>query len=310
MTKTGLERTPAIPGTPNPGAGSSGYARAALWMLGAIAGFSLVAIAGREASRGMSTLEVLLWRSWLSLLLLVVVFRPFIGGMAAFRSHAIGWHALRNAFHLLAQYGWFLALTMIPLAQLFALEFTAPLWIVLLAPLLIGERLTLPRFAAAAIGFAGAILAAKPTGMRIETGALYALGSAITFSISLILVKRIVRIDSVWTVLFNMAWMQGCVCLLLLLATTGLRMPPSGAVGWALVVAVTGTLAHFSLTRALTMADVILVAPLDFLRLPLIALVGAALYAEMLDPWIMLGGAIIVAANMLNLWAERRGRSR
>jgi drug/metabolite transporter (DMT)-like permease len=295
---------PADPSARDGAAASSGYVRAALWMVGALVGFSMVAIAGREASRGMSTLEVLHWRSWFSFLLLVVAIRPIIGGWAAFRSRVIGWHGARNAFHGLAQYCWFYALTLIPLAQLFALEFTAPLWIVLLAPLLIGERLTLVRFGAAAVGFAGAMLAVKPAGVRVEPGALYALASAVMFAISLIMVKRIVRTDSVWAVLFNMAWMQGLGCLILLLPS--LRLPGMVPLGWALVVAVTGTFAHFSLTRALTHADVILVAPLDFLRLPLIALVGIALYAEPLDPLILAGGAVIIAGNMLNLWVERK----
>jgi drug/metabolite transporter (DMT)-like permease len=282
------------------------YLQAALWMVGAVVGFSLVAVAAREASRSMSTLEVLLWRSWLSVLLLVVLVRPFIGGWAAFRSHAIGWHALRNAAHGTAQYCWFYALTIIPLAQLFALEFTAPLWIVLLAPVLIGERLTRVRILAAAIGFAGAMLAVKPVGLKIEPGAIYALTAAVLFAISLILVKRIVRTDSVWAVLLNMSWMQGLACLALLLPD--LRLPGLGAFGWTVLVAIAGTVAHLSLTRALTLADVMLVAPLDYLRLPLIALVGTLLYAEPLDPLVLAGGAIILAGNFLNLKAERRGR--
>lgn len=305
MEDKSIPATAAVhPGLQVAVAPGSGYLRAALWMVGSLVGFSLIAIAGREASRGMSTLELLFWRSWFSFLILILIFRPFVGGWAVFRSRALGWHGLRNTCHGLAQYLWFYALTLIPLAQLFALEFTAPLWITLLAPLLIGERLTLARFSAAAIGFAGAMLALKPSGVSIEPGALYALASAVLFAFSLIMVKRIVRTDSVWSVLFNMAWMQGTACLVLLLPV--MRVPGPEAMAWALAVAVTGTLAHFSLTRALTLADVVLVAPLDYLRLPLIALVGVALYAEPLDPLILMGGAIIVAGNFLNLRAERR----
>lgn len=299
------EEAPHVTEPTREAAHRSGYLRAALWMMGALVAFSLVAIAGREASRGMSTLEVLFWRSFFSLMLLVVAVQPFIG-WAPFRSAVPGWHVLRNAFHMSAQYCWFYAITLIPLAQLFALEFTSPLWVVLMAPILIGERLTPLRLAAAGVGFAGAILAVKPTGARIDPGAAYALFSAVAFAVSLILVKRIVRTDSIWAVLINMAWMQGLASFLILLPS--FRLPGLGALGWVLIVAVTGTFAHFSLTRALTLADVILVAPLDFLRLPLIAVLGMLLYAEPFDPFVLAGGAVIIGANLLNIWGERRAR--
>lgn len=285
----------------------SAFVRAGLWMLGALTAFSLVAIAGREASRGMSTLEILFWRSSFSMLILLAA-SPLVGGIRAYSSRVPMLHVARNVFHMTGQYCWFYALTLIPLAQLFALEFTTPLWVVLLAPMLVGERLTGLRLGAALLGFVGAVVAAKPGGLKIEPGAGYALLCAVLFAMSIVMVKRIVRTDGIWPVLFNMAWMQALTSFVILLPW--LRLPGAASLGWVFVVGLTGTCAHLALTRALTLADAMLVAPLDFLRLPLIAVLGALIYAERLDAAVLAGGAVIVAANMLNIWAERKGRVR
>ncbi len=91
-----------------------------------------------------------------------------------------------------------------------------------------------------------------------------------------------------------------------LLMATSLQIPDPATLGWILAMAVLGLTAHFSIARAFAFADAIIVTPMDFLRLPLIALVGAAVYAEPLNPWVLLGGLVVIAANFLNIWGERR----
>jgi len=78
---------------------------------------------------------------------------------------------------------------------------------------------------------------------------------------------------------------------------------------WITMIALAGLSAHYSLVRAFSLADAILVAPMDFLRLPLIAVVGALIYAEPLDPIVLIGGAVVIAGNVLNLWGERRAKA-
>jgi drug/metabolite transporter (DMT)-like permease len=88
--------------------------------------------------------------------------------------------------------------------------------------------------------------------------------------------------------------------------TRGFVWPDAATWGWTIVVGLAGLAAHFSLARAFSLADAIIVAPMDFLRVPLIAIVGALIYAEPLNPWVLGGGAIILAANTLNIVAERK----
>src|SRR5690554_1542877 len=113
---------------------------AALWMLGALVSLILLAVSARELRENMGTYEILFLRSAASLLLVL----PLLGrrGVRQLRSAQLGTHLVRNGAHLAAQYAWITGLVSLSLAQVFALEFTGPLWAALIAVVLLGERLT------------------------------------------------------------------------------------------------------------------------------------------------------------------------
>lgn len=277
---------------------------AAAWMSGALASFTLIAIAGREAARGATTGTIMFYRSWFALAVMLVVIVVSRKGLAQFRTAQIGTHGLRSVIHFGAQYSWLFALPLIPLTELFAIEFTAPLWTALMAPLLLGERLTALRTAAIALGFSGALVVVRPHSAEISVGTMFALLAAIGFSIHYVITKKLMRRDPALTVIFYMVLFQTALATLLLTASQ--QLPDATTAGWILVIAVCGLTAHFSIARAFALADAIIVTPMDFLRLPLIALVGVALYAEPLDPWVLAGGGMVVLANFINIWSERR----
>lgn len=279
---------------------------ALVWMFGALASFSLVAVAGREASRHVTTLELIAYRSWISLAMILVIIPLAGAGFAACRSQRKGLHLVRSVIHFGAQFSWLKALTLIPLAQLFALEFTAPLWVALIAPLLLGERLTLARIVSALIGFGGVLLVIRPGQAALDAGSLLALASAAGFALSMLTTKLLTRTDGTLTILFYMFVVQSVISLVLPLFAGGLTWPGTEGWIWTVAVAVFGLTAHFSLARAFAHADAMIVAPMDFLRLPLIAVVGVVLYREALDPYVLAGGAIVAIANLFNIWAERR----
>ena len=127
--------------------------RAAVWMLGAIASFSSMAVAGREVSVQLDTFELMMYRSAVGVLIVSAVL-SVTGGWKNVTTDRLGLHLARNVAHFTGQNLWFFAVTVIPLAQVFALEFTQPIWVLLLSPLLLGERLTFVRSLAAAMGFA------------------------------------------------------------------------------------------------------------------------------------------------------------
>jgi len=300
---------------------ASNLTRAALWMGVALLSFSAIAIAGREGGRALTTTELIFWRSLIGIAVLATLYARQPGGLANARSPSMPLHYARAVVHFSAQYAWLLAVTLIPLTELFALEFTAPLWVALLAPLFLGERLTPARLGAAGLGFIGALIVAEPgllTGrlqLTATLGTWIAAASAVGFASSMLITKRLTRTDPAQRILF---WMQVLQALIAALIMAGLwirtgTVPKSfsGATSitvWACVgvLGIAGLSAHFGLTRAFALADAIIVAPMDFLRLPLIAAVGASLYGEKLAANVALGAALVVLANGLNMVAERR----
>ena len=175
----------------------------------------------------------------------------------------------------------------------------------LLAPFLLGEALTRTRLLAALLGFVGVVVVAQPGRAPLEAGHVAALASAVCFALNTIFTRQIMRFDRVLCVLFWMTLLQGTASLVLSLPG-GIPLPTADNPVWILIVGVTGLSAHYALTSALGYAPASIVAPMEFVRLPLIAVVGALLYGEELRASVFAGAALIVAGNLLNLHAETR----
>lgn len=282
-------------------------ARAALWMSGAIVSFSAMAVAGRAVSFAHDTSELMLYRSLVGLVVVLVV-STFAGTRGSIRPGPIGQHFLRNISHFTGQNLWFFAITVAPLAQVIALEFTSPLWVLLLAPLVLGERITRPQAWAALIGFVGVLLVTRPFAAPLTPGVLAAAGAAIGFAGSAIFTRRLTRTESVTAILFWLTLMQAVFGLVTAGADGRIALPDPVALPWLVLIGIAGLSAHFCLTSALRLAPASVVMPVDFLRLPLLALIGWAAYGEALDPWVALGAALIIAGNWLNLALAARRR--
>jgi len=280
----------------------------ALWMAGSVIGFSAIAVAGRELGGALDTFEIMLYRSLIGI---VVVLGAAIatGRMAEITTRHFGWHILRNSVHFAGQNLWLYALALIPLAQLFALEFSYPIMVALSAPLFLGERLRPVRVLAAAAGFIGILIVARPFGAGgLSVGLVAALLCALGFAGSAIITKRLTRVVTITCILFWLAVMQSALGLFFAAIDGAVALPPPAALPWVAVMGLGGLGAHFCLTKALSLAPASVVTPIDFLRLPLIAVVGMALYGESLDLWVLAGGAVIFAANWANIAAENRDR--
>jgi drug/metabolite transporter (DMT)-like permease len=266
-------------------------------------------IAGRELSRELQVLEIIALRNFMGAILLL----PLVlwTGGKVFRTANPLLHAVRNLSHFCAQYLWFAAVALVPLAQVVAIEFTMPIWTAVLAALLLGERITPRRAMAITLGFAGVLLIVRPGFATHNAGTLAALGSAVGFSLSVTLVKRLTAEDRVLTIVVHMFATQAIISALLV---TGFSLAAPGLFEWVwpspellpfvALLALAGTAGHFFLTRATATLDAMLVAPMDFLRVPLTALMGFALYSEPLTAAIAVGAALILLGNLLN---RRRG---
>lgn len=282
--------------------------KAALWMLGAIGSFSAMALAGRALGASYDTFEIMMYRSVFGLLIVIAI-AGYVGTWREVNTQALGLHTLRNLVHFTGQNLWFYAVTLIPLAQLFALEFTTPLWVIVLSPFLLGERLTQVRAIAAFMGFLGILIVARPSVEGFNIGMLAAAASAIFFALTFITTKKLTARQSITGIMFYLTLLQ----LLFGVITAGYDgdiMPPTWSAAPLLaLVGVCGLLAHFCIANALKIAPATVVSPIDFARLPIIAVIGMLVYGEALDVWVFLGAVVIFAGNYLNIWNETRDKS-
>jgi drug/metabolite transporter (DMT)-like permease len=280
--------------------------KAALWMTGAIASFTGMAIAAREINGVHDSFEIMAARSVIGLGIVVMV-GVLTGQLGRISTDRLGGHALRNLVHFTAQNLWFWSLTMIPLAQVFALEFTSPIWVILLSPLFLGERLTTSKLIAAGLGFAGILIVARPDLTNLNPGVMAAAASALGFAATTILTKRLTRDEAIITILFWLTAFQAVFGILAAAHDGQINWPTGQTLPWLGLIGVCGVLAHFSLTSALTLAPASFVMPFDFVRLPVIAVIGALAYGEPIDPFVLGGGVVIFLGIWISIRAELQG---
>jgi len=285
----------------------SNLARVVLWMVGALLSFSVMAVSIRELSRhGLSIFEILAIRSGVALLVLLVLLllRPELRPHA--RPQRMGLNFLRNTVHYASQFAWALSLTMLPLAMVFALEFTMPAWTALLAVWLLSEKMTPSRMGVVVLGLIGVLVILRPGVADFNPAALLVLMAAFGYAITMITTKKLTATQSTFSIIFWMAVIQFPLSLI----GSDLTVFASGAlydtrhILPAIGVGVAGLTSHYCLSNAFRAGDATLVVPLDFMRIPLIAVVGWAFYGERLDIWVLVGALIIIVGVLWNLRSE------
>ncbi len=278
---------------------------AALWMIGAIVSFTLMAIAGRAVSFELDTFEIMMYRSFVGIVI-VAACLSVTGNWQQLKHGHTGLHAVRNICHFAGQNLWFYAITAIPLAQVFALEFTSPLWVLILSPLILGERLTRIRAVSAIVGFIGILIVARPSPETINAGTLAAAAAAIGFAGSIMFTKMLTTKTTLASILFYMTALQAVFGLIFAGFDGDIARPSSQSLYWLMIIGSGGLIAHFCMTKALSIAPATVVTPVDFTRLPVIAIIGYLFYSEPIDALVIIGAVVIFAANYLNIWSETR----
>jgi drug/metabolite transporter (DMT)-like permease len=276
--------------------------RGALWMGGAVVSFTAMAVAVRELQRHMGSFEIVFLRS-LVMLAIVLAMVPR-AGFASLRTGRFGLHLGRNVIHFIGQVLWVYSIGALALATVFAIEFTMPVWTALLAWIFLKEKLTSPRLVMLALGLAGVLLILRPGGGGFHPAALAMILGSLCYASSFIFTKRLSATDSALAVLFWMALIQTPISLVA--AVPGWVAPAAVDLPWILAIGVGSFAAHYCMTRAMKLVDAMVVVPIDFIRLPLIALVGALAYGEALDPMVFVGAAIIFAGTYYSLSREGR----
>ena len=277
--------------------------RVILWMTGALVSFSTMAVSIRGLATTLHIFEILAIRnaSGLAILLAIGLARPYLLRTLTLRRARL--QLARNTIHFGAQYLWALSVTLLPLATVFALEFTMPAYAAILAVVFLNEKMTPGRIGVVVLGFLGVLVILRPGLESFKPASLLVLSAALGFAIALIQTKALTSTETTYAIVFWMNAVQLPLALLgsdlsafLKLGTANL-VPMCG-------VAISGLTSHFCLTQAFRFGDASLVVPLDFMRIPLIAFVGWWLYGEALDAYVFAGAALIVLGISWNLRAE------
>jgi drug/metabolite transporter (DMT)-like permease len=274
-------------------------------MIGTLFSFSLMAISVRQLGGVLNLFELLVVRSVGGLVILFVVMaaQPSLFGYLALRRPGV--HLVRNGTHFIANLCWTNAVIVLPLATVFAIEFMMPVWAGLLAALFLGERFTVSRAGTIVFGFIGVLVILRPGIESFQPAAIGVLVASLGYAVSNIATKKLIPVQSTIAILFWMNVMQTFMGLVGSDPLFPLRLSEDQWM-WAFGIALGGTTAHYCLTNALRVADAIVVIPLDFLRIPLIAFIGWMFYGEKLDLLVFAGAAIIVSGIVWNLRAEMR----
>lgn len=275
---------------------------AALWMTGTLFSFTAMAVSGRELSAELNTFQILFFRSLVGLTVIgLLVLKT---GTHQIRTEQFKLHLIRNLAHFGGQFGWFYGIAYISLAKVFAIEFTLPVWTAVLAALILKERLTPPRIAAVVFGLSGMLIILRPGTEFLNTTSLIVLFGAICYGFSHTITRKLTRLDTPVAILFYMTLIQ--LPIGLALSIKGWVLPGPDLYPWLILVGVTALSGHYCLARALSIAQATVVVPMDFLRLPLIAVVGFLFYNEPIDLFVLSGACVMLAGNLINIRAEQK----
>jgi drug/metabolite transporter (DMT)-like permease len=286
----------------DPVAAPQQLARVVFWMTGTLLSFSVMAISIRTLAGALSIVEILSLRAAVG----VVIVGTVLGLQPQLRHNIsrqrLPLHILRNTIHFGSQYLWATSLLVLPLATVFALEFTMPAWTILLAPFFLGERMTTSRIGAV-LGLAGVLAILRPGFEAFQPAALLVLAAALGYAIQIIATKKLTSSESPFAIVFWMNVVQFVLGAIgagpSFVSKLGLSLLP-GVFG----LGIAGLLAHYCMSNAFRAGDASLVVPLNFLRIPLIAVVGWWLYAEPLELYVFAGAGLIIAGIVWNLRNE------
>ncbi len=286
----------------------SNTVKATLWMFGAVMSFTSMAVAGREMAHELDTFEIMMYRSLIGLIIVLVI-SSLVGSLSTISRERFGLHLIRNISHFIGQNLWFYAVAIIPFAQVFAFEFSTPIWVALLAPIFLAERLTKIRLITVALGFCGILVVAQPGNITIGPGVIAAALCAIAFAGAYIGTKLLSRTETITCIMFWLTAIQLVLGIVFTVYDGDVAVPSITTAPLILLVACAGLFAHYCITSALKLAPVMFVSPIDFLRLPIIAFIGATFYNEAINIWVIFGAIIVFSSNFLNIWGESRQKN-
>lgn len=280
----------------------AGNLRGMLWMLGATFMFVLMHGAIRNLAGEIDPFEIAFFRNFFGVLFLTPVFMRH--GLKPLRTRQFGMHFWRAVINLTNMVAFYFGLSMTPLAEATALNFTAPLFATLLATVFLGETFRIRRTIALAVGFIGAIVILRPGVEAINPGALFVIFAAVLWGGIMIMIKVMARTESVLSLT---TWVMLLMTIMSLPPTLYFWTTPTPIqFAWLAFIAVTGTIGQLMLAQALKEAEATAIMPIDFFRLVWAAVIGYFAFTEIPDIFTWVGGIMIFGSATYIAFREKK----
>jgi S-adenosylmethionine uptake transporter len=281
---------------------ASGPMRGAVFML--ISAFSFATMAGmiRYLGDHLHPFEVAFFRNVVSLALMA----PWVlrGGLAGLHTSSIRKYGLRGLASITGMLCWFYGLATMPIAEATALSFTAPIFTSIAAVFFLGEHIGIRRWAAIAIGFAGAMIILRPGVSTFSLSALVVLGGSAAVACSVIMVKILSRTEPSSLIVAYMGIYL--VPMSLIPALFVWTTPSMSDWFWLIFIGVVATIGQLGMTHAYAATEATVVLPFDYTRLPSAALIGYLAFGEAPDIWTWLGATVIAGSTIYIARREAR----
>ena len=291
---------------PTPAAVSARPVTGILWMLVAGLCFTGVNIIVKYVGQSVPPAQSVFLRYVTGLVFIL----PMLPAMrrAGFAPRLVGRFAFRGAFHTAGALFWFAAMAMIPMAEVTAMGYLQPVYITILAALFLGEKIAFRRVIAILCAILGAMIVLRPGFRELTPGHIAMLISAPMFAFSYIMAKGLTDETSPAA---TVAWMSITVSVFLGPFAWAVWIPPTWAqVGWLFLTAAFATAAHYAMMLAFRAAPITVVQPVTFLQLVWSVALGALLFSEPADVFVILGGAVILGSVIFIAWREARLKRR
>jgi len=264
------------------------------WMGIAVISFCIMAIGVKEMSSEINSSQIIFFRSIIGLATLLIFFKTKLSKPSFI---IIREHLFRNVFHLMGQYGWIMGIIYLPLAEVTAIEFSVPIWILIIAFLFLKEKLTFSKLISISLGFVGVLFILRPGFGIISTNSIIVLLSAISYAIAHTSTKKLTILYSPLDIVFIMCLIQ--IPISFCFTLNNWATPNLNDSFWLVIVGVSATTAHFTMAKAMKTDDISSIISLDYFRLPILILAGILFYNEDFKSVYLIGGTLIFIGNLV-----------
>lgn len=264
------------------------------WMGIAVISFCIMAIGVKEMSSEINSFQIIFFRSVIGLATLLIFFKTKLSRPSI---KMIREHLFRNVFHLIGQYGWIIGITYLSLAEVTAIEFSVPIWILIIATVFLKEKLTAPKLISVLLGFTGVLFILRPGIEIISINSIIVLLSAVSYAVAHTSTKRLTATYSPLDIVFIMCLIQ--IPISFCFTANDWILPNLNDSFWLVIIGVSAITAHFSMAKAMKTDDISSIISLDYLRLPILILTGILFYNEDFKIVYLIGGTLIFIGNFI-----------